>query len=574
MRARDEAPGGAPASAGVAPALPPGEGEKKAKKRKRDKKSKKEERRRRRREEKGRASTRGEESSDEGDSRFLKRSRDEAKLLRKAERRRQEKIKERFGYSNEANPFGDSDLTGQFVWRKRDEKVQREGVATARIRSLRQADEEDERVLGEIESVRRRRREREEELAERDRLREEEQRLREMANHEEWRRKEELFHLEAQQIRSKIRILENRAEPIDILARNILLFHGEKKTVGIDYSGDARSFDISKLGAELLAPTEVFEGLDADRLAALRGDIETYRKLEGEDGPCAAFWGALTTVCDHHMRLLRGGLSKVERSAMEELAASSDAELDRFEDEIASSAAGQGGAYWNAIRELLKVEQAKRLLHQKHVQMLKAQMERLQEAKVAGKSEHAADSALAAAATVTAAVAAAGGQRDDSDEAVAMERAEAMRAKEGDEEQMDAAEEVAIARAKYHWADRHRPRKPRFFNKVRTGYEWNKYNKTHYDHDNPPPKTVQGYKFNIFRPDLIDKTTTPSYALEPADSPDFVILRFTAGPPYEDIAFRIVNKEWEVGRKRGFRCSFERGVLQLHFNFRRLRYRR
>ena len=172
------------------------------------------------------------------------------------------------------------------------------------------------------------------------------------------------------------------------------------------------------------------------------------------------------------------------------------------------------------------------------------------------------------------AVAAAGGQRDDSDEAVAMERAEAMRAKEGDEEQMDAAEEVAIARAKYHWADRHRPRKPRFFNKVRTGYEWNKYNKTHYDHDNPPPKTVQGYKFNIFLPDLIDKTTTPSYALEPADSPDFVILRFTAGPPYEDIAFRIVNKEWEVGRKRGFRCSFERGVLQLHFNFRRLRYRR
>ena len=26
-------------------------------------------------------------------------------------------------------------------------------------------------------------------------------------------------------------------------------------------------------------------------------------------------------------------------------------------------------------------------------------------------------------------------------------------------------------------------------------YEWNKYNQTHYDGDNPPPKTVQGYKF-------------------------------------------------------------------------------
>ena len=29
------------------------------------------------------------------------------------------------------------------------------------------------------------------------------------------------------------------------------------------------------------------------------------------------------------------------------------------------------------------------------------------------------------------------------------------------------------------------------------GYEWNKYNQTHYDTDNPPPKVVQGYKFNV-----------------------------------------------------------------------------
>jgi hypothetical protein len=42
--------------------------------------------------------------------------------------------------------------------------------------------------------------------------------------------------------------------------------------------------------------------------------------------------------------------------------------------------------------------------------------------------------------------------------------------------------------------------------RVHTGYEWNKYNQTHYDHDNPPPKIVQGYKFNIFYPDLIDKS--------------------------------------------------------------------
>jgi len=32
---------------------------------------------------------------------------------------------------------------------------------------------------------------------------------------------------------------------------------------------------------------------------------------------------------------------------------------------------------------------------------------------------------------------------------------------------------------------------------VLQGFEWNKYNQTHYDMDNPPPKIVQGYKFNV-----------------------------------------------------------------------------
>ncbi|KAJ2747900.1 hypothetical protein GGI19_006309, partial [Coemansia pectinata] len=104
---------------------------------------------------------------------------------------------------------------------------------------------------------------------------------------------------------------------------------------------------------------------------------------------------------------------------------------------------------------------------------------------------------------------------------------------------------------------------------------WNKYNQTHYDKDNPPPKVVQGYKFNIFYPDLIDKSSAPTYRIEndPMDE-DTVILRFIAGPPYEDVAFRIVNREWEWNRRRGFRNTFDRGVLQLHFRFKRHYYRR
>ncbi len=58
-------------------------------------------------------------------------------------------------------------------------------------------------------------------------------------------------------------------------------------------------------------------------------------------------------------------------------------------------------------------------------------------------------------------------------------------------------QEIALTH-NYLWSDKYRPRKPRYYNRVHTGYDWNQYNKKHYDVDNPPPKTVQGYKFNVY----------------------------------------------------------------------------
>jgi hypothetical protein len=143
------------------------------------------------------------------------------------------------------------------------------------------------------------------------------------------------------------------------------------------------------------------------------------------------------------------------------------------------------------------------------------------------------------------------------------------------EEKMEVGDEVALPGSTYWWQDKYRPRKPRYFNRVKTGWDRTKYNLTHYDHDNPPPKMIQGYKFTIFYPDLIDKTKTPRYFLEPcADGKDFAILRFHAGPPYEDVAFKIINKEWDIHRRSGFVCVFDRGVLTLNFNFKRTFYRR
>lgn len=58
-------------------------------------------------------------------------------------------------------------------------------------------------------------------------------------------------------------------------------------------------------------------------------------------------------------------------------------------------------------------------------------------------------------------------------------------------------DEVDIEKQSFLWSDKYRPRKPRYFNRIHTGFDWNKYNQTHYDIDNPPPKIVQGYRFNV-----------------------------------------------------------------------------
>ncbi|TAQ91576.1 hypothetical protein B7494_g8 [Chlorociboria aeruginascens] len=145
-------------------------------------------------------------------------------------------------------------------------------------------------------------------------------------------------------------------------------------------------------------------------------------------------------------------------------------------------------------------------------------------------------------------------------------------------EEIFTGEESVTTLSKPQWAEKYRPRKPRYFNRVQMGYEWNKYNQTHYDHDNPPPKVVQGYKFNIFYPDLIDKAKAPTFRIirehgrkkgesfAPAGEEDTCLIRFIAGPPYEDIAFRIVDKEWDYSAKRdrGFRSSFDKNLNNTH----------
>jgi len=155
----------------------------------------------------------------------------------------------------------------------------------------------------------------------------------------------------------------------------------------------------------------------------------------------------------------------------------------------------------------------------------------------------------------------------------------------GGNEEIFTTEEEVTTKNRDQWAHVHRPRKPKYFNRVVMGYEWNKYNQTHYDHDNPPPKVVQGYRFTIFYPDLVDKIKAPTYKIEresgrrkgqsfaPAGEDDTCVIRFIGGAPYEDIAFRIVDREWDYSakRERGFKSSFDKVRFIILINLYELR---
>ena len=71
-------------------------------------------------------------------------------------------------------------------------------------------------------------------------------------------------------------------------------------------------------------------------------------------------------------------------------------------------------------------------------------------------------------------------------------------------------------------------------------------------------------------PDLIDKSKAPTYRIERDPNSltgETCLIRFMAGPPYEDIAFKIINKDLEYNHKRGFKCTFDRGILHLYFKY-------
>lgn len=610
------------------------------------------------------------------------------------ERKKREKMgwsEEYMGYTNADNPFGDNNLLGTFKWQK---ALDKKGIGHLGEKDLKDRNKRiQEENRRELQKVKQLRLEREREKAMRETELEMLQREKEAEHFKTWAEQEDNFHLHQAKLRSKIRIRDGRAKPIDLLAKYI-------------------SAEDDDLAVEMHEPYTFLNGLTVTDMDDLLEDIKIYMELE--QGKNVDFWRDMTTITEDEISKLRkleaSGKGPGDRREGINTSVSTDvqivfkgktySQLQALHLNIETKIRGGGSnldiGYWESLLQQVRVYMARARLRERHQDVLRQKLFKLkQEQGVESeplfpiiKEEPEEEEQAAAEGEEEMAVGEPGpttssattgqdkepeGEREDKEEeeeaAGPSTSAEGQgekeeggggeeKEKEGEEEEVvesvlteedliqqsqadydsgrfsptllqpselpldthtitpdediqrlelarrqlavtgdtsESAEDAFVRRARegmggdeaqfsvelpltgkmYLWADKYRPRKPRFFNRVHTGFEWNKYNQTHYDFDNPPPKIVQGYKFNIFYPDLINKRSTPQYFLEPSsDNKDFGVLRFHAGPPYEDIAFKIVNREWEYSHRHGFRCQFANGIFQLWFHFKRYRYRR
>lgn len=544
-----------------------------------------------------------------------------------------------------------------FVWGK---KMEKEGLKNLSRKEQEQLNRRKKlENIDELQKLKKRRLEREAQREEREKEQCDQQRSKEAAQFAEWQKQEETFHLEQARLRSKIRIQDGRAKPIDLLAQYI----------------NDQNLEESSIEMQMHEPYQYISGLNIDDLEDLLADIRVYNELEKSEN--ASYWEDLTVIVDDDLKKLKkqesekslhlgrreGIHQSVAKDVSEIFKGKNTTQLNELKEKIESKIGNQTGGldvgYWESLLSQLKAHMARARLRDRHQKNLKLKLELLkqeQEENVDGKYfeevvvkepkiEHSESPGPSTSDPVPSTSKDDPMDTDESsqdsstsvdkneqadllhecfklyergnyspkylksldiepgieiitedqnqqrldnlrvkvieeeNEDEALSRQEMLLRQEArkgmNEDEAEFSVETKLDSQIYLWSDKYRPRKPRYFNRVHTGFEWNKYNQTHYDIDNPPPKIVQGYKFNIFYPDLITKSTTPQYFLTPcSDNPDFAILKFHAGPPYEDIAFKIVNREWEFSYKRGFRCQFQNNIFQLWFHFKRYRYRR
>lgn len=488
-------------------------------------------------------------------------------------------------YTNEDNPFGDANLTSTFVWKKKLEEKGLQNLRDEEIEIINRQKQMENKA--ELEKVKKRRLERELEQASREEDMALMQRSREAAQFEEWEKQEDQFHLEQARLRSKIRIQDGRAKPIDLLAQYVST-HSLEETIEM----------------QMYEPYTYLNGLSIEDLEDLLEDIRIYMEMD-KSGQNQGYWEDLTIIATDELQKLRklelgneynvtmGNREGINQSVARDVTTifqgKTAQELDELKAKIEFKLSGKGDGvdigYWESLLSQLKAHMARARLRDKHqdnlrnkLEMLKREQEGEEDDNIKQEPDDDKPSSSSAVNNDTLQNEDENSQDMDQDEEamdllsdcfalytqgnyspeyfreqdidsnikvidddqletnIEKVRNRVLNRIDDDDEDFATKEEIRLAKQcrdslgvsndeaefsvetkldseVYLWSDKYRPRKPRYFNRVHTGFEWNKYNQTHYDMDNPPPKIVQGYKFNIFYPDLIDKNSTPQYFL-------------------------------------------------------------
>ena len=402
-----------------------------------------------------------------------------------------------------------------FVWKKREKP--KSGINEQEVIATNSRRDAQEETFHEIAKVRQRRQDREMQMEEMDRIKAEESRMKELENYDEWAAKEEEFHLQQQRQRSAIRLVEGRERPVDVLAKNLLLFglteEEKKNRAAVKYKEKYNAIDeLQTLEAELQEPHLFLSDLKLVELQELRTDIHAFCMLEREAAAANSYdksnnvnlmvlqyWSALNAVVDDEISYLQGDgkdrnlLKDIQKLFKEQgktdletmkidieeklhVGKNSQAQFDHNQQVIDVN-------YWEKVFGQLKVHLAKMDLSDIHSRMLVCQLEKLEKRKEA--LSKASGENVSTALSI----------RDSAQMANSVSEPNMPRGIDPNlgnlDEELGISDEVKLLPVTHTWQEKYQPRKPRYFNRVKTGYDWNKYNQTHYDHDNPPPKIVQ-----------------------------------------------------------------------------------
>jgi len=307
----------------------------------------------------------------------------EEKRLRRLKKKeeKERKRKERMGwdndylhYTNTDNPFGDSSLLSTFVWKKKLDKDGLAGITSDELEK-RNRDKQDENRR-ELEKVKKRRIERELERQKREEETALLQRNKEAAQFQEYEKNEDHFHLEQARLRSKIRIQDGRAKPIDLLA----------KYISAEEEVDA---------VEMHEPYTYLHGLSIKDLEDVIEDIKVYKELE--KGTNLEYWNDLTVIVEDELHKLRklqreseydvalGRREGIHKSVAADVASvfkgKTAGQLEQLQKQIESKISGKTDgvdvAYWESLLSQLKAHMARARLRDRHQDNLRRKLELL-----------------------------------------------------------------------------------------------------------------------------------------------------------------------------------------------------